>query len=202
MIIDTPYSVAGHAHELAEAGVLGVIRYVSPNTKNFPTKQITKEELDGLRSVGIRVGFVYEQTSGLSEFHTPDDQAGTISNFLKNTLELPNDQSIQVYRAIDYDAPLGDIQGPIMNYFETFHETLKNHGFLTSGYGSWMTLRKLLDAGVIHSTWLAGSPAWSNYDIATPDLKQLNVAIKHAVCGFDVDLNESTGKSFSQLGFA
>ena len=59
--IDTTSSVLGNINNILSAGYHGIIRYISPNTKNFPNKQLTPDEISAVHSVpGMALGLVYE----------------------------------------------------------------------------------------------------------------------------------------------
>ena len=57
--LDTPYSIAKHGKAIAAAGKSFVIRYLSPNTHNFPNKRLTPIEVTEAATAGLWLGSVW-----------------------------------------------------------------------------------------------------------------------------------------------
>lgn len=93
------------------------------------------------------------------------------------------------YFTVDYDTPAWEIT-PVVNYFRGIRETCG--GYLIGSYGNGFVCETLVRLGLVHFTWLAGSPGWQNYRMWKS--KAQIVQYKEVMlAGLDVDLDESNG---------
>jgi Domain of unknown function (DUF1906) len=195
MTIDSPNSIAGHVHDILSEGYHGVIRYVSPNTKNFPHKRVTSEEIDGIHSVpGMKIGFCYEfepSTNNYDDqlaYFSEDQAAKDYQRALQVLKDLNVPKEIPVFFGADFDPSLSDINGSVLSYFAEVHNSFSNVERLIGVYGSGETCAVLKEEGVVHYTWLAMSTGWLGYQKWKPqaDILQLTTA---QVATLSVDTN-------------
>jgi hypothetical protein len=189
--LDTPYSVAGKAHQLQAMGYGAVIRYISPNTQSFPHKCLTTEEVRGLHSVGIKIGSVWESGFPIkASYFTAAQGAKDGMSAAATAKRLGQPQGSAIYFTVDYDATEADIEGPVHAYAVAFHDAVKGAGYLCGVYGSAMVIENLWRSGYAHYRWLAQSMGWSgspNYHAA-----DINQGPSTTVLGLDVDADTVT----------
>jgi len=174
--------MVGHAHELQSLGFGAVLIYLRSD-------RVSREMVDGLHSVGIKVGAVYESglpvsASYFSAAHGQHDANQAL--IMAKMLGMPNHS--QIFTAVDYDASIDDINGPISAYQSAFRMTVggTQGPYLTSVYGSGLVCETLIAKGIAHTGWLSGSTGWAGYASFRP--KAAIIQGKSAkVFGFDVD---------------
>lgn len=159
--------------KLKAEGYSFIIKYCA-NTPNYPAKRFSHEEAQLLHDAGMKCGFVYEGLSTYASYFSAargrSDATIAISYF--RLLGVPT--TCPCFFAVDYDASTADIDGPIMAYAQTFHDTMKANGWLCGVYGSGDVCSALKKAGYVHYTWLSQSPEFSGTpDYTDWDVKQL-----------------------------
>jgi hypothetical protein len=136
--------------EVKVAGFIGVMRYLSNDTTG---KNISAEEATEIRSAGLELGLVWEDTSnavlggaarGTADAKTALAQAQAV------------DYTGPLYFAIDYDAPESD-QAAIAAYFTAVAQVIGLGR--TRAYGGYGPLSRLYAAGLITGDWQ--TTAWS-----------------------------------------
>jgi len=193
--IDSSVSILGHAAQIVQAGYHGFIRYVSPVTSTWPTKQLTSAEISEIKNIqGTKIGLCYEyepkdQDYGVQLAYFTQDQAVRDANRalgVCSALGVPS--SVPVFFGVDWDFVLTDINGSVLDYFTTVHSEFDGADRLVGIYGSGASCRILKTAGVVHYTWMAYAPSWlENNSYQDADIVQgdsINVV------GFDVDPDE------------
>ncbi len=195
--IDTTSSVVGNVHNILAAGYHGILRYVSPNSGNFPDKQITAAEAAAIHSVpGMMIGLCYEYEPA-SDIYADQLAYFTVAQANRDTTRvlaalatLGSPATVPVFFATDMDVQTSDLPGPILEYFTTVHATMKsqNPSRLIGVYGSGNTCAFLIEHGVVHYTWLSESTGWGGYDAwkNKADILQLQ---ETTVVGLPVDTN-------------
>jgi hypothetical protein len=159
---DTPYSVYNKAHPIQAAGYNFVIRYISPDSANFPNKRLKTEEVQGLHTMKVAVGFVWEQGNSASTFNAANgklhaQQAVAVLKSLGVPSNVAN-PTIAIYLAVDVDVPAA---GGVTEYFTAAHPVVKAAGYLVGVYGSGEVCGVLKSKGLSHYSWLAQSTGWS-----------------------------------------
>jgi len=159
--IDCTDNLLGHAHALQNAGVGFVIKYVTPS-HTFPNKTFTTGEVQGLHSVGIKIGLVSEMDGTSAAGFSSLKGTSAAQNMLARIESLGCPRSMVGWVAIDYDATDEDIDGPITAHFEAYRAVMGSH--LRHGvYGSGSVCQKLKERGFVSFTWLAQSPGFDGY---------------------------------------
>jgi len=185
--IDTPESILGNVHNILNSGFHGIVRYISPNTQNFPKKQLTAAEVAAIHSVpGMRVGMVYETNSDHVGYFTAGTAANDAAHVLAVVAALNVPVAVPAFFAVDFDALTADLNGPIKAYFKTVHDTVKATGRLIGVYGSGNACSFLHNEGTVHYTWLAQSRGWGGYAAWKPKADVIQGPATK-VAGLDVD---------------
>lgn len=190
-LIDTPYSIVGRVLALKRAGVVGAIRYISPDTANFPSKRLKLAEVQAAAQNSFWLGTVWEVMGNAAEMTAATAKIhADLAIHAAQAVRQPTGSAIAF--AVDYDAPESDFE-KIEAYFTEVHQACKNDGYLTTGYGSEAVIKFLLGKGLIHFQWLAGAPGWSDSRFAKgEDINQTNAG-NVTVAGLPVDLDVLTG---------
>lgn len=156
--IDTPYSIVNHASQIKAAGYSFVVRYLSPNTANFPHKQITEAEVAELSDAGLWIGGVWEKMGSLAEMNAATGQQHAEAA-VAAAARVGQPAGSGIYFAVDFDAMPGQMDD-VLAYFKTAHAVVTSHRFLTGCYGSGLVCESVLGAGFAHYAWLAGATGW------------------------------------------
>lgn len=178
--IDTPNVTTGKAHDLQKAGIQAVGVYLRPD-------RCTKEMVDGLHSVGIKVFSVYEKGHPTSGEYFTEEQGhhdGEAAAQFAHSIGQPHQS--EIFSAVDYDAPSGDLAG-IVSYQRAFRRHVMHYGFLASVYASGRVCKALVGAGIAHSGWLSGSTAWSGFEDFKSFASVVQTKMDKKLLGLDVD---------------
>ncbi|MEC5218928.1 hypothetical protein RCH09_003903 [Actimicrobium sp. GrIS 1.19] len=148
--LNCPISLTEHATELSWLGFDFVRRQYS----NDPLKNLTQSETLELFLAGLQIGVVWEpcgtDAACFSGRHGARD--GRAARELAIALGQPIGSAI--YFAVDFDATLDDIGGPISDYFAAVRGTL--HGkYQTGVHASARCCETLRAARLVDLTWLA-----------------------------------------------
>lgn len=171
------------AHDLKNLGVQAVGCYLRGD-------RITKDIVDRLHSVGIKMFSVFERgypdhVGYFSQQQATIDAGRALA--IAEAIGQPEGSSIAA--AYDYDATATDISGPLYAYQVKFRQIVKDHGYLAACYGSGLLCRRFVEGGIAHWEWLSGSHGWAGYD----DYKDHAAVLQGAnatVLGCDVDWDE------------
>lgn len=155
--IDVATDTTGHAHALVDAGIEAVGLYLRRD-------RCSKPMVDGLALAGIKRFSVYEKgfptTPG---YFTVAQGRVDALNALEVAEQIGQPAGSQIFMAVDFDASLNQIGGPIEDYFAVAQKEIKAAGYLCSVYGSGMVCARLVKEGLAHSGWLAQSKGWAGY---------------------------------------
>lgn len=124
-------------------------RYLSPNAKGM-----TKAEVLALASLGIKIVSVYETTANRALQGAEagqEDMAAAID--LAASLGQP--QGSPIFLAVDFDATLAQINGPITSYFQGANKEAVGE-CLVASYGNGLTCKTLKGKLLAQYTWVAG----------------------------------------------
>lgn len=181
--LDTPTDTTGSAHALAAAGIQAVGFYARPD-------RASKAMIDGLHEVGIKVWAIWEKGEPTSVGYFNAEQGTNDANAAVDFLSgvgVPH--GAPVFACVDYDASNGDVNGPVLEYMTAFHAACRAAGLLAAVYGSGLTCRTMINAGVAHYGFLAGSGGYAGYDEFLPDAAIVQGNEDATVAGFAVDLD-------------
>ena len=186
--LSTNRRLTAKASCLAQAGIDFAARYYSAHTHQ-PEKALTADEAKTLCDADIQLVVVYEDGPTDSSYFSKQrgQQDGQAALAAANGITQPLGTTI--YFAVDYDASVADVSGPIADYFDGVAAAIHQSNpaappYLIGVYGSGRCCKFLKDNGKAIKTWLAESTGWAGYaTFAEYDIKQKKLA--SAVCGLD-----------------
>ena len=163
--LDTPYTMVKKGPQLVQAGYSCIGRYISPSTKNFPTKCCGAEEGMALHAAGLNIFLAWEMMGDNIDYFTNENGFNDASQASTNAYWAKCPTSVPIFFAVDFDATQDQIDAGIKAYAVAFHDRLKQltGGRLTGVYGSGLVIKNLIDAGYAHYGWLAQSTGWAGY---------------------------------------
>ncbi|MBN8723000.1 MAG: DUF1906 domain-containing protein [Acidobacteria bacterium] len=196
--LDTNRNCTDLASCLKQSGIDFVARYYSRTTKNAD-KRLTLAEAQALSQAGLYLVTVYEDSPTSKDYFSSDrgKSDGKSAYAYAQDINQPRDSAI--YFAVDYDATMADIEGPIIQYFNGVYDGLKDSAnakpiYKIGVYGSGATcdyLRKNLS--FVEFSWLSCSTGWLNSKTYSNwNIKQSLATT--SLCGLDKtawDSNES-----------
>ncbi|MBL8192305.1 MAG: DUF1906 domain-containing protein [Blastocatellia bacterium] len=196
--LDTNRNCTDLANCLKQSGIDFVARYYSRTTKNAD-KRLTLAEAQALSQAGLYLVTVYEDSPTSKDYFSSDrgKSDGKSAYAYAQDINQPRDSAI--YFAVDYDATMADIEGPIIQYFNGVYDGLKDSAnakpiYKIGVYGSGATcdyLRKNLS--FVEFSWLSCSTGWLNSKTYSNwNIKQSLATT--SLCGLDKtawDSNES-----------
>ena len=203
--LDTNRNCTDLASCLKQSGIDFVARYYSRTTKSAD-KRLTLAEAQALSQAGLYLVTVYEDSPTNKDYFSNDrgKSDGKSAYAYAQDINQPRDSAI--YFAVDYDATMADIEGPITQYFNGVYDGLKDSAnakpiYKIGVYGSGATcdyLRKNLS--FVEFSWLSCSTGWLNSKTYSSwNIKQYLATT--SLCGLDKtawDSNESQG-SYGQF---
>jgi hypothetical protein len=166
---------------------------------NSGAKQLSIQELQNLRSVGLKVVVVWEDglptSSSYFSFTKGVDDGTSAYN---DGLQIGQPAAIPIYFAIDYDATDADLAGGINDYLNGVALGIKTAANGASEnpigvYGSGATCRFALSRGLATYSWLAMSAGWRGNDFPDWNIRQ-STGVTYG--NIDVDFDESSGADF------
>lgn len=202
--IDTPGSVLGHAHELVAEGYGFVMKY-SASTQNFPNKTFSQAEVEGLHSVGIKLGLIYETRplDGAYFSRAQGDSDGRNLVARAIALGFPKGAEIGLYWTCDFDCTESQIRNRIVPYAMAIRMVIEAAGYLPGAYINGMGGRILKkELGLIHYHFLPQSTGWGEYQhgLTTADIQQLPTKTLALSNGFKLDVDEDVLVNGSTAG--
>lgn len=158
---DTASVLTGHAHDIKHAGYEAVCVYLRRD-------RTPHEEVDGLRSVGLGIVFVWEKghPEGPAYFTAAQGKSDALQA-LAYARDLGVPVSVPIFFAIDYDPSEEDLGRGCFNYVDAIHTEFKTAQRLVGVYGSGLACWTMLVDGVAHFAWLAQSPGWATHKSPT-----------------------------------
>lgn len=177
---DTLNITTGHANEIAALGYQAVGVYLRAD-------RTTPEEIQGLKSVGIKIFSIWEKgfpTAG--KYFTAAQGAKDAAAALAFAAKIKQPSGTQIFACVDFDADWATDGAAISTYFDAFHHVIRAGGYLASVYGSGVVCAHIVGAGFAHSGFLAQSTGWAGFN----DYKSKAAIVQGStatVLHFDVD---------------
>jgi Domain of unknown function (DUF1906) len=188
---DTP--LGPHAACLAQAGYTFACRYIKRTAS-----ALTHAEAKALSAAGLYVVSIVEigspTSAGYFSYARGLEDADFAYAYARDHLIQPAGSVI--YFAVDYDAALADLKGPIAAYFkgvlQAFDSASGGHPEYHIGvYGSGLTCSKVFMNTAVTHTWLSMSTGWrGSRTFLGWNLKQ---TVGGTACGVSIDEDESRG---------
>jgi hypothetical protein len=184
-------SVAG----LRAAGVIAVCRYLAYPGPSTDGKRLSPTEAAVLTGGGIGIVSNWEQSGTWAEYSGGfSTGASHATEAARQHLQCGGPASRPIYFSADFDATIAQLP-TIANYYRGVASVIGLDR--TGAYGSYRTIRYLLDQGVIRFGWQ--TYAWSSgqWD-PRAQLRQIQNDV--VLAGVACDINESIAADFGQWG--
>jgi len=199
-IIDTPWSAAGRAQDLAHAGIDTVIRYYNfSNSRILPEKRLTLAEAQALCTAGLKAAAVFQQRQNqIGDFTRAKGLASGRRAFRYAADEIGQPPGSAIYFAVDFDAGAGEVEQAIAPFFEGVREAFESErggdpGYRVGCYGSGLVARLLVAADLAELVWLTMSRGFretrERLDAGDWHLNQIPPA--QQFLGLGVDFNDA-----------
>lgn len=193
-IIDTNHDVTRHLDALKAAGVRTIIRYdnrLNPGGE----KQVKPAEARAIAAAGLRLGIVYEGAG---------DQSGQFSDGIGHLdAAYARDQAAKrgqpdgsaEFFAVDFDANPLQVRTNVISYFQgvrrAFAEDTGKPNLRVGVYGSGLSCRSVVEAGLAELVWISCSMGWSESRVLFASGKwNLRQHVPQIIAGIDTDPND------------
>lgn len=154
LLIDEDWA-KGNPSAVKRMGYTGVIGYVSEDTTG---KNLTRSDVDGIHSVGMDVGLVYEYGTRQPLDGAGRGQKDAITAVLKaGGLGAP--RGVCLYVAVDFDITVEQLP-PTRAYLDAYQAYCAKNGYRAGAYGSYRLCQYLYHSGWAGLLWQ--TYAWSN----------------------------------------
>ena len=176
------------AHCLAQLGFTFAARYYRSHKSKL--NRLAREEALAISAAGLNIVAVFEYAGTKASYFTAEQAQMDVKDALDQAAEVGQPIGSAIYFAVDYNATLEDIDGPVTDYFEVVSATLRPK-YLVGVYGSGATCAAMLSAGLADFAWLAQSVGF----IGTPGFTSwsLKQGLPHKFCGLDTDPDDAHG---------
>jgi hypothetical protein len=195
MIIDTNHRTTGQLACLAAAGVTAVIRYYARFTQQ-PEKRLTRAEADAILRAGMSIAVVHQAGGDKASDFSHENGVADATHartFGAKTIGQPAGSAI--YFGVDFDAKEPVVSDRIVPYFQAVRAIMSADDGLprykVGVYGDGVTLKTLLDAGLVDFTWISQSTGFPG----TKQFKQSNrwtlfQNLPSKICNLDLDVDD------------
>jgi len=173
---------------LAQLGFTFAARYYRSHKSKL--NGLTREEALAISAAGLNIVAVFEYAGTKASYFTAAQAEMDVKDTLAQAAEVTQPFGSAIYFAVDYNATLEDIDGPVTEYFKVVSDALRPK-YLPGVYGSGATCAAMLGAGLADLAWLSqsigflGTPGFTSWSI-----KQ---GLPHQFCGLDTDPDDAHG---------
>src|SRR5262249_4411999 len=161
MIIDTNHRTTSKLSNLAAHGVTAIIRYYARFTRQ-PEKRLIRSEADAILNAGMGIAAVHQAAGDHAGAFSHDSGIADATdgrNYAQKVIGQPDGTAI--YFGVDFDADQPDVNNRIVPYFQAVRSVLQASDQLpkykVGVYGDGVTLKTLLDGGLVEFTWISQS---------------------------------------------
>lgn len=195
-MIDVAADCSSHVGCLKTAGIQTLGRYYCFTTQ-IPGKKLTWQEAQLIGAAGLQLVAIWESgaPTGPSYFSYDKGRQDGLGA-LQQAHVVGQPQNSAIFFTVDYDAASVDLAGPIADYFEGVQESLGST-YRVGVYGSGLTCKTIISAGLAHLGWLAGATGWADYG-AFPNWV-IRQGEQKSVCGLLCDPNETQGSDIGSF---
>lgn len=192
---DTYEDCSSKAAALKAAGYETVIRYYSVNS----WKRLSAREAQALSGAGLKIAVVYQDRQ-----NQKDDFSAVKGRLAgQNAFEYAQTVIMQptgsgIYFSADFDPPSADVNACIAPFFQGVRDAMMqaNGGtmpYRIGIYGSGLTCRMLLDAGLVELAWLSQSKGFQEYDAFLKSGRwHLSQQMPDTIQGMDCDPDDTS----------
>jgi hypothetical protein len=173
---------------LAQLGFSFVARYYRSHKSKL--NHLTREEALAIAAAGLNLVAVFEYAGTKASYFTAEQAEMDVKDALAQAAEVEQPMGSAIYFAVDYNATLDDIDGPVTDYFQVVSDMLRPK-YLPGLYGSGATCKALLAAGLADFAWLSQSVGF----LGTPGFTAWSIkqGMPHQFCGLDTDPDDAHG---------
>ena len=161
MIIDTNHRTTTKLSGLAANGVTAIIRYYARFTQQRE-KRLIRSEAEAILNAGMSIAVVHQAAGDQAAAFSHDSgiaDATYARNYGAKVIGQPDGSAI--YFAVDFDADQPEVNNRIVPYFQAVRSVLQSSDLLpkykVGVYGDGVTLKTLLDGGLVEFTWISQS---------------------------------------------
>lgn len=187
-VVDTNRNVTGLVSCLRQQGVRGVIRYYS---RAQSSKVIRQREFDAILAAGLDLCIVHQRGGRDPAEFTGETGRLDAAHCLDYGHALGQPGGSAIYFAVDFDILKPAIDQHLLPYFTAVRETMaaaEARAYRVGVYGSGMTCRRLLEAGLVELTWLSQSRAFQGTaEFRASNRWNLLQLLNEPLCGIQVD---------------
>ena len=176
------------AHCLAQLGFTFAARYYRSHKSKL--NRLTREEALAISAAGLNIVAVFEYAGTKVSYFTAEQASMDVKDALAQIAEVGQPLGSAIYFAVDYNATIDDIEGPVNDYFTVVNAALRPK-YLPGVYGSGATCAAMLAAGLADFAWLSQSVGF----LGTPGFTAWSIkqGLPHQFCGLDTDPDDAHG---------
>jgi peptidoglycan hydrolase-like protein with peptidoglycan-binding domain len=174
------------AGQIAGQQMKYVARYYSDNAN----KAMTLTEVQALSAAGLNIIAVFENSNNKPVFFSSDIGSQQAASALAQAAAIGQPPFTAIYFAVDYNASVDDVNGPITDYFTAIKNAFAAAAtqYVIGVYGSGLTCRVIRDAGLAQFTWLTCSMGFAEYDNFRKQADIVQLAPQRTlVAGLEID---------------
>jgi hypothetical protein len=137
-----------------------VLRYYSHSAY----KNLSLGEARALSAAGLQIGVVWETAGIRASFFNRAQGLADASSALLMASQIGQPCGSAIYFAVDYNATVADLDGPVGDYFTGVNAAMQVSGgpaYAIGVYGSGLSCSTLIDAGLASLSWLSQSSSFS-----------------------------------------
>src|ERR1043165_761643 len=108
---------------LAQLGFTFAARYYRSHKSKL--NHLTREEALAIAAAGLNIVSVFEYAGTKASYFTAEQAAMDVKDALAQAAEVEQPMGSAIYFAVDYNATLDDIGGPVTDYFQVVSDTLR-----------------------------------------------------------------------------
>jgi hypothetical protein len=173
---------------LAQLGFSFAARYY--RSRKSKRDHLTREEALSISAAGLSIVAVFEYAGIRASYFTAAQAEMDVQDALAQVAEVGQPMGSAVYFAVDYNATLDDIAGPVSDYFNVVVDALRPK-YLVGVYGSGATGAAMLKADLADFAWLSQSVGFLGTSGFTSwSIKQ---GMPHKFCDLDTDPDDAHG---------
>ena len=194
--IDIPTDARDVSQELKGSSLDFVARYYRDPASRWPT--LTVQEARSVSAAGMKIVAVWESHSHRPDYFSYESGYADGLSAYRQAKSVGQPADSAIYFAVDYNAPVPDIYGPIDRYFRGVYNAFiaaggqKGPDFRIGVYGSGAVCAYLKGARLAQYAWLSNAAAWTgSASFADWNIRQSG---RSASLSFDHDVNEARGE--------
>ena len=139
------------------SGVRTIARYYDYPDETLPGKTLTQTEVDLLAARGMSLVVIFQHHNDHFESFTPERGEGDAVRSLELAGKFGQPHGSAIYFGVDGDWESPSEQAAIQAYFTAARAKVAPAGYRVGVYGSGLTCKNLMAAGLVNLCWLPGA---------------------------------------------